>query len=124
LLAEAACSEPHKYSGAWNFGPTGPASASVADVADALVWHWGCGASWQAAANADFPESKNLEIDSGKAVAHLGWRPEWPLATATAQAIAWYRSFYTGNDMREVTAEQIDVYAGNQGRPAPNLPTI
>lgn len=71
-----------------------------------------------------FSKSKNLEIDSGKAVAHLGWRPEWPLATATAQAIAWYRSFYTGNDMREVTAEQIDVYAGNQGRPAPNLPTI
>jgi len=123
LLAEAACSDPHKYSGAWNFGPAEPASATVADVADALVRHWGCGASWQAAAKADFPETKDLEIDSSKAVAHLGWRPKCPLSTATAQTIAWYRSFCASKDMREVTAEQIDVYAGNQGRRSvANLP--
>ncbi len=124
LLVEAACGDPHKYSGAWNFGPTEPASATVADVADALVWHWGGGASWQAAGKADFAEAKDLEIDSSKAVTHLAWRPKWPLATATAQTIAWYRSFYDGNDMREVTAEQIDFYAGNQGQPPPNSSTI
>jgi len=111
LLAEAACGEPHKYSGAWNFGPAEPAGATVADVADALVWHWGGGASWQAAGKTDFPEAKDLEVDSSKAIAHLGWRPKWPLATATAQTIAWYRSFYAGKDMRGVTAEQIDLYA-------------
>ncbi len=122
LLAEAACGEPRKFSGAWNFGPAEQATATVADVADALTWHWGCGASWRAAEGADFPEAIDLEIDNSKAVKHLGWRPKWHLATATAQTVAWYRSFYAGNDMQNVTAKQLDLYAQQSSiKTAPNL---
>ena len=113
LLAEAAYGEPRRFSGAWNFGPVERATTPVAEVADALVRHWGGGASWRTAGEPGIPETEKLEIDSGKAVAQLGWRPKWPLATTIDQTIAWYRNFYDGNDMRKVTAKQIDIYTGN-----------
>jgi CDP-glucose 4,6-dehydratase len=108
MLTEAACRDPQRFSGAWNFGPVEQATASVADIANALVRHWGAGASWESGAAPGIPETLRLEIDSGKAVARLGWKPKWPLDVALARTIAWYRDFYAGKDMLETTAKQID----------------
>ena len=110
LLAEAACRDPREFSGAWNFGPIEDATVSVADIADALVWHWGGGANWKTADTAGMPETLRLEIDSGKAAARLGWRPKWSLDLTLSRTIAWYRGFYAGKDMQEITAKQIDEY--------------
>jgi CDP-glucose 4,6-dehydratase len=108
LLAEAGCREPRKFAGAWNFGPTERATATAADVADALVRHWGRGARWQSAGEPGIPETALLEIDSAKAVAELGWRPRCSIETAIAAAVEWYRAFHEKRDMREATARQIE----------------
>src|SRR5262249_7657825 len=84
VLAQAACREPQKFSGAWNFGPAEQATTTVAEIADALVRHWGPKASWKTAAIAGIPEAQQLEIDSRKAVVQLGWKPRWPLDAALA----------------------------------------
>jgi CDP-glucose 4,6-dehydratase len=110
LLAEAACADPWKFSGAWNFGPAERATATVADVADIIVRHWGPPARWHTAAAASFPETQQLEIDSSKAMVQLGWKPRLNLDTALARSIAWYRRFYAGKDMLEMTAQLIDDY--------------
>jgi CDP-glucose 4,6-dehydratase len=110
VLAEAACSDPRKFSGAWNFGPPEQATATVAHVADTIVHHWGPPARWQAAAAASFPETPQLEIDSSKAILQLGWKPRLNLDMALRQSIAWYRSFYAGKDMLEITGQLIDDY--------------
>lgn len=108
LLAEAACAEPRKFSGPWNFGPANHATATVADVADALVRLWGPPAKWQAAAASGIPETIELEIDSSKAFTQLCWKPKWSLDAALAQTVAWYRSFYAGDDIVQATWRQIE----------------
>jgi CDP-glucose 4,6-dehydratase len=108
LLGEAACREPRKFSGAWNFGPLNQATSTVANVADMLVGLWGPPARWEAAASPAIPETTLLEIDSNKAVTCLGWKPKWPLKVALARTIAWYRGLCAGEDMLEMTARQIE----------------
>jgi CDP-glucose 4,6-dehydratase len=110
LLAEAACREPRNYSEAWNFGPAERATVTVGAVAAMLARQWGPAASWQAAATPGIAETAHLEIDSGKAAARLGWQPKWPLEAALERTIAWYRSFYAGEDMLETTSRQIDAH--------------
>jgi CDP-glucose 4,6-dehydratase len=108
LLAETACRDPQTFSGAWNFGPLERGTVTVAEVADALVRHWGSGAAWKAAVEPSIPETMQLEIDSDKAAAQLGWKPKWTLEAALARTTGWYRAFYAGDDMVEVTSRQID----------------
>jgi CDP-glucose 4,6-dehydratase len=110
LLAEAACRDPQKFTGSWNFGPVKRSTTTVAEVADALVRHWGPDASWEAAAAAGIPETAQLEIDSSKALMQLGWKPKWPLDVAVAQSVEWYRGFYARKDMVKTTATQIDAH--------------
>jgi CDP-glucose 4,6-dehydratase len=108
LLAEAACRKPEKFSGPWNFGPAEQPTSTVADVADALVGLWGPPARWETATSPGVPETTLLEIDSSKAVTCLDWKPKWPLKAALARTTAWYRGFYAGEDMLEMTARQIE----------------
>ena len=73
------------------------------NIADMLTQLWGAAATWQAAATPGIPETMQLEIDSSKAAARLGWRPKWLVETALERTVAWYRSFYAGEDMLEET---------------------
>ena len=114
LSTEAACREPEGYSQSWNFGPTAQAATTVAEIADLLTQFWGAAATWQAAAAPGIPETMQLEIDSSKAVMRLGWQPKWPLDVALERTVAWYRSFYAGEDMLKVTSAQIDAHCSRQ----------
>jgi CDP-glucose 4,6-dehydratase len=114
LLAEAACGDPRKFSGAWNFGPLEQATATVTDVADTLVRHWGPPANWRAGGPSGIAETLRLEIDSSKAADHLDWKPRWPLEAALKQTVAWYRAFYAGADMRAITSKQIDEHCSTR----------
>jgi CDP-glucose 4,6-dehydratase len=114
LLAEASCRDPQKFAGAWNFGPAERATTTVAEIADALVRHWGAVANWQAAPDPGIPETTQLEIDSGKAADQLGWEPKWPLDAALARTISWYRDFYAGHDMLDMSAKEIDEHCSTQ----------
>jgi CDP-glucose 4,6-dehydratase len=117
LLAEAAGRNPQEFSGAWNFGPIERATATVATVADSLVRHWGPPASWQAAAVPSNAETLHLSIDSSKAVLQLGWKPRVSFENALARTIAWYRYFYAGDDMLEITSREIDEYCSASAPP-------
>lgn len=112
-LAERACRAPQAFSSGWNFGPSELATASAADIADAMARLWGPPAHWQAAAAPGIPETLRLEIDSSKAMTRLNWQPKWPLSPALERTIAWYRSFYAGEDMVEITKKQIDAHCSH-----------
>lgn len=113
LLAEAAWSAPERFSGGWNFGPA--ERASVAEVADLLVRHWGEGAAWQAGGIATIPETTLLEIDSTKARHELGWMPIYSISRTIMSAVGWYRAFYAGRPMEKHTEEQIKRYESETG---------
>jgi CDP-glucose 4,6-dehydratase len=46
-----------------------------------------------------------------KAIGALGWSPRWPLESALAETVGWYKAHRAGrNDMRGVSLEQIDAH--------------
>jgi CDP-glucose 4,6-dehydratase len=114
LLTQAACRNPQQFSGAWNFGPPQPTTVTVAEIAAAVVRHWGHGASYQAAETLGIRETLWLEIDSDKAAAQLGWKPRHSLDATLARTIEWYRGLGAGENMRELTSKQIDEHCSAQ----------
>jgi CDP-glucose 4,6-dehydratase len=44
----------------------------------------------------------------------LGWRPAWRLDDALRETVSWYRAFYDGRDMADVTRRQIAAYVERQ----------
>ncbi len=112
-LAERLCAEPNEISGAWNFGPAREDTCTVERVIGDLARLWGAGALWRSDSPSDGPrEAGTLALDSAKAAAGLDWRPVWTLAETLAQTVTWYRTHYAGSDVRALSLEQIDIFAG------------
>ncbi|HEX2840978.1 CDP-glucose 4,6-dehydratase [Hyphomicrobium sp.] len=94
----------------FNFGPAQDDAVSVRVIADAITARWGDGARWDHDTRFQPYEARLLEVDSAKARAALGWRPQWRLGQALDQTIAWYKAYYEGQDMQILTLRQIDEY--------------
>ena len=107
LLAEQVCNDAPAYAGAWNFGPsygdTQPVSALIERLGrnfDALEWQIDEG---------EHPhEAHFLKLDISKAVSELGYRPRIALDTALDWTASWYQAWLDGQDMLDVTHQQID----------------
>lgn len=95
---------------AWNFGPSDADMRPVGALLDSLAALWGDGASWQADVRLHPHEAGLLRLDSSKARAILGWRPEFNIDQAMEQVIRWHRAWMGGKDMRTFTLSQIDQY--------------
>jgi CDP-glucose 4,6-dehydratase len=97
---------------AWNFGPDETDSRSVAEIADALVELWGEGASWTVDQGAHPHEAHSLRLNSSKARQRLGWAPHMHVTTALEWVVEWYRGYASGDDVRQLTVDQIARYQG------------
>ena len=107
LLAERLVDEP-ACATAFNLGP--PHAASVRDVIERLE-------ELCDRALADLPPrvgsapASAFRLDSSRAENVLGWRAAWSLDEALRAAVAWYRSYDRGDDMRAFTLQQIAEYS-------------
>ena len=110
MLARLALECDPGYAGAWNFGPKGGDVHTVRDVVDQLVSAWGSG-SWRDVSGGPAPhEAALLALDSSKACTQLGWRSVMDLDEALGATAEWYKAFYAGEDMRQLTLDQIARY--------------
>lgn len=109
-LAERLAQDAARFSSAWNFGPAEEDARPVSWIADKLARSWGDGASWKKDAAAHPHEAHYLKLDVSRAKACLGWQPVLPLDPALDWAVAWYRAFQAGNDLRRKTLTQIEQY--------------
>jgi CDP-glucose 4,6-dehydratase len=76
---------------AWNFGPRAGDEATVREVVERVIQHWGEG-SWAEGSRGDEPaEAPVLRLNSEKATSRLGWSPIWDLDTAIQATVGWYR---------------------------------
>ena len=111
LLAEKLWDKGARFAEAWNFGPAGD-SASVEDVVDQVIQLWGDGPTW-VQDEKHFPhETKVLKLDCSKAMKRLGWKPRWKLSEALEETVRWYKAYVRGEDVRDITLEQLEVYQG------------
>ncbi len=107
MLAERLALEPHRYGGAWNFGPDAEGSIPVADVAERFAQALGRGALWHVAEDASLHEAATLTLDSTKARDQLGWRPLWAIDESIARTADGYRVALDGGEVRASMQNQI-----------------
>ena len=99
-----------QLSSEWNFGPPPDAILPVSSLITRVCTLWGEGASWRAAPISQPHEAGVLRLDPSKAERGLGWRGRLSIDQALDWSIAWYKAFYRGRDMREISVSQIDAY--------------
>ncbi len=115
LLAEKLYTGGQGFAGGYNFGPKRSDCRPVGDVVDAASRAWG-GNPKINMANSDYHETSLLLLKTGKAKKELGWEPMLSLDDAITWTVAWYKAFYSGEDMTAVTAHQIDMFSEKEER--------
>jgi CDP-glucose 4,6-dehydratase len=109
-LCEKIWDQPSKFSEGWNFGPEDEDVRTVEEVTDRVSELWGNHAVWKKS-NGDHPHEANLlKLDITKAKEQLGWKPRWDLERALEKTVGWYKSYYNGEMMQEMSLKQIEEY--------------
>jgi len=103
---------PAKWAEAWNFGPLVDGEATVAALADALTEAWGSGSWITSPLDSDHVEAKTLRIAIDKAIALLGWEPQWDLDETVSRTVGWYKEYYEGvsASMQNRSLDDIEAY--------------
>lgn len=112
LLAEHLYEEGNSYAEGWNFGPRDDDAREVQWIVERVTSLWGEGATW-IKDNGDHPHEANyLKLDCSKARSRLQWQPHLNLSQALEKTVLWYKAFFNGENMREITLNQIYDYQG------------
>jgi CDP-glucose 4,6-dehydratase len=91
---------------AWNFGPTGSDTQSVAWVAERLLAAWGA-EGWDSPDRDGPHEAAILKLDCAKARNLLGWAPRLSLESALGLVAEWHKAVAAGTDARVLSVGQI-----------------
>ena len=59
----------------------------------------------------NFHESKLLSLNIDKAKKELSWKPNLTLNETIEFTVDWYKSFFTGNDVEDLSNQQINYYS-------------
>lgn len=110
LLAEKLARGGAEYAAAWNFGPGEQNVHSVEKVAVRLAELWGEGAGVEKLAASGLHEAGELQLDSTKARRLLDWRSRWSVEQALQKTVEWHRALAAGEDMRQISEQQIHEY--------------
>lgn len=109
-LAAMMYQHPTYFNEGFNFGPNPADVVTVGDMAQMGVDIWGEG-------TLEFPiqinqphEANLLSLDITKAERLLGWKPMMNARKALDITLCWYKAYYAGEDMIQLTEKQIDDY--------------
>lgn len=112
LLAEKLWEYGQDYAEAWNFGPEQKDVKPVSWITDYICREWGKGANWVTDDAVHPHEASHLSLDIRKSRERLGWQPRLGLQNGLDWCIDWYKAYYAGRNMRELTEKQIQDYQG------------
>jgi CDP-glucose 4,6-dehydratase len=111
ILAENLYSEPKKYSGPWNFGPSSSQDKEVSWVLEALSNILLTGQKkWSLDSQTHPHEAKYLRLDSTKANNLLDWRVKWPLINSIRMVANWHLAWKSNEDLKDFSMMQIKNY--------------
>ena len=109
-LAEKLCKDSPKYSESWNFGPVDNDCKPVEYLVKAICRQWGPEALFTFVKVKGPHEAAFLKLDCSKAHARLGWRPRWNLEKALSATVAWYKTYSSKGDVKDMCFKQIDEF--------------
>jgi CDP-glucose 4,6-dehydratase len=101
--------------GPFNFGPGTDASRSVQELVEVLMKH--CGGSWTDGSQTCAPhEAGQLQLNTDRAAALLGWHPVWDFERIVLETARWYLDTMRTpkrESFRRCLLEQIETYTAN-----------
>lgn len=106
LLAKKLYEEDLGAMGAWNFAPEEGNFVTVEELTKRSIRVLGMG-SYVTIPDSGKHETEILRLDSSKVKAYLGWKPILNIDECISWSAEWYRSFYLGQNAREITENQI-----------------
>lgn len=109
MLGERLLIDGPSFAEAWNFGPTLKDCKSVGWIIEFLCSK-SLGIAWCIDQSMNPHEARVLKLDSTKARERLNWRPVWSLETALDQTVDWYNAYKEGEDMFNVSLNQINLF--------------
>jgi CDP-glucose 4,6-dehydratase len=109
VLAQALWDSP-EHAGGWNFGPSEEDARSVGWIVERICELWPADLRSSLDDGPHPHEARYLKLDSSRARARLGWRPQVALDAALEATVEWYRELSGGADMRAVTVGQIETF--------------
>ncbi len=113
MLAEKLHETGTEFAEGWNFGPNEEDAKPVSWIVEKMTEQWGNGASWVLDGQEHPHEAHYLKLDCSKAKARLGWHPRLDIELAIKNIIVWHRAYLAGEDMRELTLNQINNFCKN-----------
>jgi CDP-glucose 4,6-dehydratase len=112
ILAEKLWEEGEEFAESWNFGPIEDNAKPVTWILEKFDEYWDNGIKWKLDNNEYNHENNFLKLDSSKSNTKLGWNSKIKLEIAIKLIVEWYTKFEKGENMKEVSKEQIR-YFGN-----------
>ena len=109
LLAKKLYENKKKYSGSWNFGPSGKETMYVKKVVRMLFLFLGIQKSI-INKKSNFKEASLLKLNSNKALKKLNWRNTWNMKISIRETAQWYKCFLNKEDIKKFTIYQINNY--------------
>lgn len=111
LLAEKLWYEGPKFSEGWNFGPDYNDIRSVSWLVERLSQLWNTQINLEYNKECFHHEANTLKLDCTKAKQKLGWQPKTNLELGLKFVVEWYKHYELGNDIREITEQQIKEFS-------------
>ena len=110
MLAEHLWTEGPGFAEGWNFGPNDEDAKPVEWIVERLAGTWATGATWSIDGGDHPHEANYLKLDISKARSRLDWHPRWNLETSLQHIVDWYLAYQRGDNMRDLTLNQITQY--------------
>ena len=108
--------EDKTLSGNYNIGPVDEDCLTTGQLCDMFCDKWGNGAKWEAMDYNGPHEANFLRLDISKAGSILKWSPVWRAPEAVDKTVRWYKAFYLGEDVLDLTRKQIMEYEDRIGQ--------
>ena len=109
LLAEKLHRYPHKFSGAWNFGPSKNNSITVQEIIKITNENFDNKLKIKTNKNI-FKEEKILMLNSEKARKNLNWKPKYSIQKSLKKTFEVYMNSINKNDVTDIVRKQINEY--------------
>lgn len=106
MLAERMWNDGISLCEGWNFGPGDNGVMDVESVVKTAISAWGSG-SYLVSPDADVHEAQFLKLDPSKARTRLGWTTRLDATAAIRSSIEWYKTFYSGDNVKDLTNRHI-----------------
>ena len=108
--------EDKTLAGNYNIGPVDEDCLTTGQLCDMFCDKWGNGAKWEAMDYNGPHEANFLRLDISKAGSILKWSPVWRAPEAVDKTVRWYKAFYLGEDVLDLTRKQIMEYEDRIGQ--------